>query len=66
LTSSIVYLNDVLILSKTFDQTCTHLKSMFDIFRKANCDWMGKVLFCGDTGRLSELCFKERTANGSG
>ena len=41
-SSAIVYLDDILVLSRTFEQHCTHLKTMFDKFRRANLRLNGK------------------------
>ena len=41
-SSAIVYLDDVLLVSRTFDQHCSHLSAMFDKFRAANLRLNGK------------------------
>jgi len=41
-TAAIVYLDDVLILSKNFEQHLLHLKMVFDKFRQANLKINGK------------------------
>ena len=41
-SSAVVYLDDVLLISKTFHQHCMHLQMMFDKLRKANLRLNGK------------------------
>jgi len=41
-TAAIVYLDDVLILSKNFEQHLLHLQMVFDKFRQANLKMNGK------------------------
>jgi len=41
-TAAIVYLDDILISSKNFEQHLLHLKIVFDKFRKANLKMNGK------------------------